>query len=145
MLEEKFGRVGVAEDRNGCEVSDRECSVFCDGDKLFGVIQIPLGGMSALLRVGSLLLVERAFGRMLGGVVRDCDAFSTALHARQEQHYAKNRDGTQEWHYILDNSEREQVSNIRMLRGSEFRCRQGFQWPLEPDGREGTARAGLVA
>ena len=122
MLEKGFGRVGIGEDRNGCEGCHRERGLFGDGDKLLGVIEIPLRAVCALLRVWSLLLVERAFRRVPGSVVRDSDAFGAALHARQEQHYAKNRDGTQDWHYILDNSEREQVFSNCEFCCDEFRC-----------------------
>ena len=126
MLEEDFGRVLVREDRNSCERRRRERGLFCDGDKLLGVVKIPLRSVCALLRVWHLLLVQRAFGRMLGCVVRDSNAFCTAMHAHEEQHHAKNRDGAQEWHYILDNSEREQVSTNCEFCCDELRCGQGF-------------------
>ena len=126
MLEKGLGRVEIGEDRNGCEGCHRKRGLFGDGDKLLGVIEIPLWGMSALLRVWHLLLVQRAFRGMPGGVVRDGDAFGTALHAREEQHYAKNRDGAQEWHYILDNSECEEASNNCVFCCDEFWCGQGL-------------------
>ncbi len=96
MLEEGFYRVGLNEDRNACKWGHGEVGIFGDSDKLLGVVQIPLRGVTTLLRVWGLLLVQRAFGRMLCCVVRDRNAFCTALHAHKEQHHAKDRDGAQE-------------------------------------------------
>lgn len=93
-----------------------------DGDVL-GVFKIPLGGVRASWLFRGFVFVEGALRGVLHGIVRDGDTFRAALHAHENEQDTKGGNRAPELHYILDNSERDEVSVI-CLDGRYGFCRR---------------------
>lgn len=67
--------------------------------------------------------MEGALRGVLDGVVRDGDTLGPALHAHENEQDTEGGNGAPELHYILDNSERNEVSVI-CLDGHDGDCRR---------------------